>query len=143
MFIGEYSHNIDQKGRIAIPAKFRKALAEGAVVTRGIDKCLFVYPKIEWQKLAEKLTSLPLSQANSRAFSRLMLAGAVDVDIDSQGRVLIPDYLRKYADLKKRTVVAGLYNRLEVWDSDTWGSYKERTEKESGDIAEKLSELGI
>ncbi len=143
MFIGEYSHSIDQKGRLAIPAKFRKALAEGAVVTRGIDKCLFIYSKAEWQKLAEKLTSLPLSQANSRAFARLMLAGAVDVDIDSQGRVLIPDYLRKYAGFKKRTVVAGLYNRLEVWDSDTWQTYKERTEKESGDIAEKLSELGI
>jgi MraZ protein len=143
MFIGEYSYNIDQKARLAIPAKFRQTFAEGLVITRGIDKCLFVYSKVEWQKLAEKLMNLPLSQANSRAFARLMLAGAMDVELDQQGRVLVPDYLRDYADLKKKVVLAGLYNRLEIWDSENWRIYKERTERESGDIAEKLSELGI
>jgi len=143
MFIGEYSHNIDQKGRLAIPTKFRQALAEGAVVTRGIDKCLFVYSKEQWRTLAGKLMSLPLSQANSRAFSRLMLAGAMDVELVSQGRILVPDYLRKYAGFSKKVVIAGLYNRLELWDATEWQTYKERTERESGDIAEKLGELGI
>jgi MraZ protein len=143
MFIGEYTHNIDQKGRLAIPVKFRKTLSAGAVVTRGIDKCLFIYSKEQWNVLAEKLTGLPLSQANSRAFARLMLAGAMDVELDGQGRILIPDYLRKYAGIAKKVIVAGLFNRLEVWDHEAWQIYKERTERESGDIAEKLGELGI
>ena len=104
---------------------------------------MFIYSKSEWQKLAEKLVNLPLSQANSRAFARLMLAGAMDVSLDSQGRILVPDYLRRYAELKKKTVVAGLYNRLEIWDAENWKIYKERTEREAGDIAEKLNELGI
>jgi len=143
MLIGEYTHNIDQKGRLAIPVKFRKVLTAGAVVTHGLDKCLFVYSKEQWDKMAEKINTLPISQANSRAFSRLMLAGAMDSEIDSQGRILIPDYLRAYAGLKKKVVVAGLYNRIELWDFAAWQSYKERTERESGDIAEKLGEIGI
>lgn len=143
MFIGEYKHTIDQKGRLAIPAKFRLLLAEGAVVTRGIDRCLFLYPKSSWLELAERLVKLPLNQANARAFARLMLAGAMDVGLDQQGRILVPDYLRTYAGLSKRVVVAGLYNRLEIWEESAWNAYRERTEKESGDIAEKLGELGI
>ena len=143
MFIGEYQHNIDPKGRLSVPAKFRKDLAKGAVVTKGLDNCLFLYPKLEWQKLADKLAALPIARANSRAFSRLMLAGAVDVEIDGQGRMLIPDYLRRYAGLKKNTIIAGLYNRLEVWDQALWNKYKAGTETKSGDIAEALGELGV
>ncbi len=143
MFIGEYSHNLDDKGRLAIPVKFRHDLAEGAVVTRGLDACLFLYTKAEWNKLAEKLASLPFSQAKARAFSRLMLAGAMDVEIDKQGRIILPEYLRQFAQLKKEVVVAGLYNRLELWDSNAWQSYKEQTEKESTDIAEQMGELGV
>jgi len=143
MFIGEYSHTIDEKGRMAVPAKLRQKLGSGAVVTRGIDKCLWVFPKSEWQTLAEKISNLPLSDANSRAFSRLMLAGAMEVEFDSQGRVLLPGYLRSYANLTKNTVVAGLYNRLEIWDKADWDSYKEKTEKETAQITEALSELGI
>lgn len=143
MFIGEYQHNLDQKGRLAIPVKFRKDLAKGAVVTRGLDASLFLFPKEEWGKLAEKLASLPLGQANSRAFARLMLAGAMDVQIDKQGRVVIPEYLRSYASLKKSVVVAGLYNRLELWEEKKWEEYKKKTEKEAGDIAEQLGELGV
>lgn len=143
MFIGEYRHNIDAKGRVAIPAKFRNKLSGGTIVTRGIDHCLFAFSPEDWEKLAEKLIALPMTQANSRAFSRLMLAGAVKCEIDSQGRVLIPDYLRKYAGLGKDVVVAGLYNRIEIWNSTDWDDYKSQTESESESIAEKMGELGI
>ncbi len=143
MFIGEYSHNLDDKGRLAIPIKFRQALKKGAVVTRGLDSCLFLYTCDEWQKLAEKLAALPISQANSRAFARLMLAGAMDVEVDKQGRVILPEYLRHFAGLKKGVIVAGLYSRLEIWDETKWGMYKGQTEAESGNIAERMGELGV
>ena len=143
MFIGEYSHNLDAKGRLAIPAKFRNMLKKGAVVTRGIDNCLFLYSKIEWEKIAKKLSQLPISQAKARAFSRLMLAGAMDVDFDNQGRIMLPEYLRSFAGLNKKTIVAGLYDRLEIWDESAWNKYKAGTEKESTQIAEALGELGV
>lgn len=143
MLLGEYKHNLDIKGRVAVPAKFREKLVGGAIITRGLDNCLFVFGSKEWESLAQKLVNLPLAQANSRAFSRLMLAGAMDVELDNQGRILIPDYLRKYADLKKQVVVAGLYSRVEIWDQDNWDKYKQKTENSSEEIAEKLGELGI
>ena len=143
MFIGEYHHNIDDKGRLAIPVKFRSDLTKGAVVTQGLDNCLFLYPKAEWEKLAERLAKLPINQANTRAFSRLMLAGAMDVEVDKQGRVNLPDYLCKYATIKKKVVMAGLYNRFEIWDAATWQKYKQGIEKNSGDIAEALGGLGV
>ena len=143
MFIGEFKHNLDSKGRIAMPVKFRNKLTGGAIITRGLDRCLFVFGNKDWEILAQKIIALPLSQANSRAFSRLMLAGAMDVDIDKPGRILIPDYLREYAGLKKEAVFTGLYNRIEIWDSENWKQYKTKTESQSDEIAEKLSELGI
>ena len=143
MFIGEYAHNLDEKGRLAIPAKFRRDLSKGAVVTRGLDNCLFLYTKTEWEKLAEKLATLPFSQSNSRAFSRLMLAGAMDVEIDKQGRVVLPEYLREFAGLKKNVVLAGLYNRAEIWYKEKWKAYKTQTEANSNEIAEKMAELGV
>ena len=143
MLLGEFQHSLDTKGRMAIPAKFRDKLLSGAIITRGIDNCLFVFANAEWEALATKLIALPLAQANSRAFVRLMLAGATDVTLDNQGRILIPDYLRKYAGLKKDVVVAGLYNRIEVWDESAWQSYKTKTESSSEAIAEQLGELGI
>lgn len=143
MLLGEFKHNLDLKGRIAVPAKFRGKLIGGAIITRGLDKCLFVFNVKEWEVLAQKLIALPLAQANSRAFVRLMLAGAMDVEVDKQGRILIPDYLREYAGLKKEAVVAGLYNRFEIWDSENWKEYKMKTESQSDEIAEKLGELGI
>lgn len=143
MFIGEFSHNLDDKGRLAVPKKFRAKLAKGAVVTRGLDDCLFLYTKAEWEKLAEKLASLPFSQANTRAFARLMLAGAMDVSLDKQGRVILPEYLRSYARLKKGITVAGLYNRLELWDEEKWREYTKQTEASRNEIAEQLGELGI
>lgn len=143
MFIGEYTHNMDDKGRLAIPVKFRRDLSKGAVVTRGLDNCLFLYTKTEWEKLAEKLATLPISQSNSRAFSRLMLAGAMDVEVDKQGRVVLPEYLREFAGLKKNVVLAGLYNRAEIWDEEKWKAYKNQTEANSNEIAEKMGELGV
>ena len=143
MFIGEYHHALDDKGRIQVPVKFRADLHSGAVVTRGLDRCLFVYTKKEWLMLAEKLANLPIAKANSRAFARLMLAGAMEMDVDKQGRAVLPEYLRIYAGLKKMIVVAGLYNRLELWDKDAWERYRSGTEKQSGDIAEALGELGV
>jgi len=143
MFIGEYKHNLDEKGRLAVPVKFRNDLKKGAVVTKGLDGCLFLYTMNEWKILAEKLSRLPISQSGTRAFARLMLAGAMDVQIDKQGRIVIPDYLRKYAGMKKKIVVSGLYSRLEIWDENSWEKYKKRTEKESEDIAEKLGEIGV
>ena len=143
MFIGEYQHNLDQKNRMAVPAKFRLVLNKGAVVTKGLDNCLFLLPKTEWQKLADKLAALPIAKANARAVARLMLAGAMDVEIDKQGRMLIPDYLKEFAGLKKTVIVAGLYDRLEIWDEAKWNQHKKGTENKSGDIAEALGELGV
>jgi len=143
MFIGEFQHNLDDKGRLAIPVKFRRDLVKGAVVTRGLDNCLFLYSKIEWNKLAEKLAALPLSQSNSRAFARLMLAGAMEVEVDKQGRMVLPEYLRNFAEIKKNAVIAGLYNRIEIWDESKWNQYKTQTEKDSNEIAERMAELGV
>lgn len=143
MFIGEYSATIDDKGRTSIPAKFRARLKSKVVVTRGLDRSLFLYPLDEWKKLAEKLASLPISTANTRAFSRLMLAGAMDCDIDKQGRIIVPPYLKEFAGIEKRLVFAGLYNRLEVWSEDAWITYKRATEQESTNIAEQLGDLGV
>ncbi len=143
MFIGEYQHNLDSKGRLAIPSKFKADLETGTIITRGLDRCLFVFTNKEWEQLVGKLVKLPLAGANSRAFVRLMLAGAIDSKLDSQGRILIPDYLRKYANLKKQVTIAGLYSRIEIWDTENWQQYKQKTESKSEEVAEKLSELGI
>ncbi len=143
MLLGEYKHSVDEKGRIAVPAKFRSNISSGAIITRGLDHCLFIFSLQEWEVMVKKITALPLAQANARAFSRLMLAGAMDVKVDVQGRILIPDYLREYAQLKKQAVVAGVYSRIEIWDQDAWEEYKSKTESASDEIAEKLGELGI
>lgn len=143
MFIGEYTHIIDSKKRLAVPVKFRNGLGKEAVITRGLERNLFLYPKSEWQVLAEKLSSLPFSQADARGLNRIMLAGAMEVDVDKAGRILIPDYLKEYASLKKEITVIGLYNRIEIWGKQIWTAYKNKTEKEVGDIAERLKELGI
>ncbi|MBI4193096.1 MAG: division/cell wall cluster transcriptional repressor MraZ [Candidatus Colwellbacteria bacterium] len=143
MFIGEHEHTIDAKGRVAIPAKFRSQLGDGAIVTRGIDRCLFAFTASDWHALAEKLVALPLAQANSRAFVRLMLSGAAECELDSQGRALIPERLRDYAGIRREVIVAGLYNRIEIWDKEAWSDYKAKTESSSEEIAEKLGELGV
>jgi MraZ protein len=143
MFIGEYSYSIDEKKRLAIPTKFRELLGKKAVITRGLDQCLFLYPAKEWNNLADKLSKLPLSQADARGFARLMLTGAMDAKLDNLGRILIPDYLKDYAQLKKKVVIAGVFNRIEIWDERKWQEYKKKTEMAVGDIAERLKELGV
>jgi len=143
LFIGEYQHKLDPKKRLALPAKFRKRFRKKAVVTRGLDNCLFVYPLDEWEKIAERLGTMPIGEKATRSFVRLMLAGAADVEIDSQGRILIPDYLKQFADLKKKVVIAGLFNRLEVWAEDKWYQYKQSAEKNQDEIAEQLGKLGV
>lgn len=143
MFIGEYNHNIDEKGRLAIPAKFRSVLKKGAVVTKGLDDCLFLYSREQWLKIAEKFATLPISQSKSRALARHMLAGAMDVAFDNQGRITLPEYLRNFSGLKKKVIVAGLFNHLEIWDEAAWLKYRTETEKHSNEIAEEMGDLGI
>jgi MraZ protein len=143
MFIGEYAHNVDAKKRLAVPSKFRGELGSRVVVTRGLDQCLFVYPMKTWETLAEKLGNMPVGEAGTRSFIRLMLAGATDVEVDSQGRILLPDYLKEYAGLDREVTVAGLFNRLEIWDAEKWQNYKSEAEKNSGEIAEQLGKLGV
>ena len=143
MFIGEYSYSIDHKGRVALPPKFRARLGLGCVVTKGLDNALFLFPHEEWQKLAEKLSNLPLTSSRARAFTRLMLSGAIDLEPDKQGRITIPLYLREFAQLRESVVVAGLYNRVEIWSKSAWEKYQKENEEDSSAIAENLSELGI
>jgi MraZ protein len=143
MFIGEYQHSIDPKKRLSLPSKFRKELGGKVVITRGLDKCLFVYPLKTWKELAEKLGTLPMGESSTRSFVRLMLAGAIDADVDSQGRVLLPDYLKEYATLEKNVTIAGLFNRLEIWDEKKWDTYRTKAEENTDEVAEQLGKLGI
>jgi len=143
MLIGEYRHTIDTKKRLAVPSRLRRELGSKAVITRGLDNCLFIFPLSQWNKLVEKLSKLPLGQKDTRGFIRLMLAGAGEVKLDQLGRILIPDYLKQYAGLKKNIVIAGVYNRLEIWDEAKWNLFKQSTEKEVDNMAERLGELGV
>jgi MraZ protein len=143
MFIGEYNHNLDDKGRLAIPAKFRAILKKGAVVTKGLDNCLFLYSREQFETIAKKFAALPISQAKARAFTRHMLAGAMDVEFDNQGRITLPEYLRQFSGLGKSIIIAGLYNHLEIWDEAAWVRYKGEAERNSNAIAEELGDLGI
>lgn len=143
MLIGEYIHTIDNKRRLAIPSKFRKALGKKAVITLGFDSCLVLYPMEEWGKRAGRLEELPTNQADARSVARTILSNAADVGFDKLGRILIPDRLKTYASLKKNVAILGLSNRIEIWDEEKWKEYKKKTEMVVGDIAEKMKELGI
>ncbi len=143
MLTGEYKHTIDAKKRLSLPFKFRKELGKKVVVTKGIDKCLVVYSEKEWGVMADKLGKLPISQPEARKFARVVLAAAMEVISDKLGRILIPDYLKKYAGLKKNVIVYGLTDRLEVWDSKKWEIYRNKAEKQLDSLVSKLGELGI
>jgi MraZ protein len=143
MFIGEYSYLIDSKKRLALPAKLRRELGNKVIITRGFENCLVVYPQTEWKSVMEELRKLPTGRAESRKFSRAILGGAVEVSLDKLGRVLIPDYLKKYAGLKKNVTVCGLSNKLEIWDTDKWEIYRKKAEQDIDKVAENLPELGI
>lgn len=140
MLIGEYSYTIDEKKRLAIPVKMRQALGKKAIITTGLDNCLVIYPLKEWQKLTQKLDNLPSGKVDARGLARVMLSGAVDVELDKLGRILVPDYLKNYASLKKNVAILGLSNRIEVWDQKKWAVYKSKREKMVSDMA---AELGI
>jgi len=141
MFLGEYSHNIDNKNRLAVPVKFRFDLKQGAVITRGLDNCLFMFTKKEWEKFVEKISTLSLTQANARSFSRMMLMGAMEVKIDKLGRIVLPDFLKKFAGLKKKVVIGGVFNRIEIWDEAQWEIYKKKSETNVEKTAEALFDM--
>ncbi|GIO55578.1 MULTISPECIES: division/cell wall cluster transcriptional repressor MraZ [Paenibacillus] len=143
MFMGEYQHSLDDKGRVTIPAKFRELLGSSFVVTRGLDQCLFVYPMNEWQILEQKLKSLSLMKSDARAFTRFFFSGATECEWDKQGRVNLPGNLRQYAKLEKECVVLGVSNRVEIWSKDTWEEYFQQSEETFNDIAEKLVDLNF
>ena len=143
MLIGQYEHTIDAKKRLALPAKFRGELGDKIIITRGIEGCLAVYTEAEWKIMSDKLSTLTISQAEARSFTRMILAGAMEVSLDKLGRILVPDYLKEYAGLKKNVVVCGLSNRLEIWDSEKWETYKKEAEKGVDEIVSKLGGLGI
>lgn len=143
MLIGEYIHTLDNKKRIAVPAKFRKEVGKKAVITKGLDGCLVVYPEVEWEKVAENLSSLPTGKIDNRNFVRLFLSSASEADIDSLGRILIPDYLKSFAELGEKAVIVGVYKRFEIWNEIKWAEYKIKTEGETDNLAEKLGEIGV
>jgi MraZ protein len=143
MLIGQYEHTIDAKKRLALPIKFRGELGDKVIVTRGIDGCLALFTQDEWKTESDKWKNLTVTQSDARSFVRMMLAGAMEVSLDKLGRILVPDYLKDYAGLKKNVVICGLSNRLEIWDSEKWETYKKSAEKGVDEIVSKLGGLGI
>ncbi len=143
MLIGEYTHTLDDKNRLSLPAKFRSVLGKKVVVTPGLDQCLFVFTLFEWKKIEEKLTDASLLTADNRSFNRFMFAGAVEAEIDSIGRILIPDFLRDRANLKAKVAVIGVSSRVEIWNEKTWSEYKKVVEKQADTLAEKLGQVGV
>lgn len=141
MFMGEYNHTVDEKGRLIIPSKFREELGNDFVVTKGLDGCLFAYDNSEWKIFEDKLKALPLTNKDARIFARHMLAGASQVDLDKQGRILLPANLRNYAGLEKEVVLVGVASRIEIWSKEKWDAFEEGIDIE--DLAEKMENLGI
>ena len=141
MFMGEYSHNVDAKGRLIVPAKFREQLGDQFVVTKGVDGCLYVYSQEEWKRIEESLREKPLTSKDARKFMRFFFAGAANCEVDKQGRILIPPVLREFADLQKDIVSVGVLNRIEIWSKEKWEDASEYDDME--DIAEHMSELGL
>jgi MraZ protein len=143
MLIGEYKHTLDPKKRLSLPSKWRKELGSTLIVTRGLDNCLFVYPQAEWEKITDKIGNLPLGSADTRSFNRFFLSGAVEVEVDTVGRILVPDFLKDFAKLETKVVLAGIHDRVEIWDENRWTEYKARIEMQADSLAEKLSEIGV
>jgi len=143
MFLGEFEHTLDEKGRFTIPAKFRAKLASGLVITKGIDRCLVLHPMDHFKELAAKVSALPVTSAQARGFRRLEFSGAVDVEPDKQGRVGLPVHLREYASIDKQVVIIGLYDYCEIWNPETWQELKQRSDDDSDGRAEQFASLGI
>lgn len=143
MLMGEYNHTIDAKGRLIVPAKFREVLGDEFVVTKGLDNCLFVYPNDEWQKFEEKLQTLPLTNKNARQFTRFFLAGAASVEVDKQGRILLPSVLREFAGLEKDVVLVGVASRIEIWSKDRWLQSISTYDDDMDEVAANMESLGF
>lgn len=143
MFIGEYEHTLDEKKRVTLPKSFKNELGKKMVITRGLDNCLFIYPMAAWKKIADRLQNLSFAHADTRGFNRFLLSGAVEVEADKTGRVLIPDHHKAFAKLNRTIVFAGVSDRVEVWDTEAWKKYKEHIEKQADVMAEKLGEIGV
>lgn len=143
MFIGEYEHALDEKKRVMLPKAFKSGLGKKMVLTRGLDNCLFVYSMGAWEKIAERLQNLSFAQADSRSFNRFFLSGAVEIEVDAAGRMLIPDHHKQFAGLKRSVVFAGVSDRVEIWDAGQWKNYKARIEKQADAMAEKLGDIGV
>ena len=141
MFMGEYNHAIDTKGRLIIPAKFREELGEEFVVTKGLDGCLYVFPNESWKEFEVKLSKLPLTNKNAREFTRFFVSGATMCELDKQGRILLPATLREFACLEKDVVLSGMLNRIEIWNKDKW--VEKNAAQNMDEIAEQLDEMGV
>jgi MraZ protein len=143
MLIGEYTHTLDPKKRLSLPAKWRAELGTKLVLTRGLDTCLFVYSEKQWRDISEKVAALPLGQADTRGFNRFFLSGAVEVEVDKNGRILVPDFLKTFANLESKVILAGIHSRVEIWDEAKWNAYKATIEQKADDLAEKLGDIGV
>lgn len=143
MLIGQHIHTLDPKKRISLPSQFRKELGKKLVLTNGLDRCIFVYGLEEWTHVAEKLGNTSIGSTDQRGFNRFILAGASEVEVDASGRILIPEFLKKFANLGERVVLAGVHNRVEIWDEEAWNMYQAKLTGEADVLAEKLSEVGI
>jgi len=143
VLIGEYRHAIDDKKRVALPAPFRRLLGRKIVLTRGLDACLFVYPIKSWGVIMTKLARLTQGQADTRSFLRFLLAGAIETEVDAMGRILIPDFLKTFAQLQTKVVIAGVNDRLEIWDEARWQDETKKLERQADLLAEKLGEVGV
>ncbi|MDI3339186.1 MAG: division/cell wall cluster transcriptional repressor MraZ [Sphaerobacter sp.] len=141
MFLGRFSHNLDSKGRLAVPARFREALGADVVITRGIDRCLSLYPMSAWQPLAEKVSALPISDPDARTFRRMVFAEAANVEFDRQGRILIPPELRRYAGLDREAVIVGMHTYVEIWSPEQWEAQAEMMDSQGSSIAQRLASL--
>jgi len=143
MLIGEYTHNIDEKNRISLPVKFRKEMGKSIVITPGLDKCLFVFTMKEWQKISSRLSESSLLQSANRSFNRFMFGGAVQIDVDSIGRILIPDFLKERAGLGTKAAIIGVESRVEIWNEKSWKTYKDIVDKDADTLAEQLGGVGV
>lgn len=143
MFIGEYQHNLDTKGRITMPSKFREELGNTFYITKGMDGCLFVFPEEEWIEMDKKIKGLRLSRKDARGIARLFYAGAIDVSLDKMGRVLLPGNLRQYASLEKEAIIIGVSSRVEIWDKDRWQSYNDDDDFNYDMLTESMADLDI
>ena len=143
MLIGEYQHTLDGKRRVSLPVKFRSVLGSRVVLTRGLDNCIFLYSEKQWQDIADKLATLPLGQKDARDFTRFLLSSAIDVEVDKAGRILIPENHVVFAGLSSRVVLAGVYNRVEIWEPSAWEAYTKRIEDNIDSYAEELGQIGM